>query len=247
MRTGSGEVPAPDVNTEVTKSSNESTNTSSAEARIAGYSAGSVTSRSAPSSVAPRSIAASSTSRLSSERRARTITVTYEMENVMWPRMTVCVESSILTWPKSSSRPTAVTISGVINGSSMRMLEELPMRPRARTSPNASSVPRTVATTIVTAAIWKLRDERVLDLRVVPERAVPAEAQTVEHLERVGRVEREDDDDRGSGTNRYRHMATYRPHRKRGRSKPRRRRRGRRVGRGAHIAPSRDARAAERR
>ena len=83
MRTGSGEVPAPEMNTDVTKSSNDSTKTSSAEAAIAGYSAGSVTSRRAPSSVAPRSMAASSTSRLSRERRARTITVTYEMENVM--------------------------------------------------------------------------------------------------------------------------------------------------------------------
>ena len=36
MRTGSGEVPAPEVNTDVTKSSNESTNTSSADAAIAG-------------------------------------------------------------------------------------------------------------------------------------------------------------------------------------------------------------------
>ena len=84
------------------------------------------------------------------------MTVTYEIENVMWPRMIVGVESSMPTRPKNSSRPTAVTISGVIRGSSMRMLAEPPRRPRARTSPNASNVPRIVATTIVTAAIWKL-------------------------------------------------------------------------------------------
>ena len=36
MRTGSGEVPAPEVNTDVTKSSNESTNTSSADASDGG-------------------------------------------------------------------------------------------------------------------------------------------------------------------------------------------------------------------
>src|SRR3954454_632402 len=209
MRTGRGEVPAPDVNTDVTKSSNESTNTSSAEARIAGYNAGSVTSRNAPSSVAPRSIAASSTSRLSSDSRARTITVTYEMENVMWPRMTVCVESSILTWPKSSSRPTAVTISGVISGSSMRMLEVLPMRPRARTSPNARNVPRTVATTIVTAAISKLATSEVLisgsfqnaryQRRLSPPNTWSELAELNEKM-MTTRI----------GTNRYRHMAAYR-------------------------------------
>ena len=55
-----------------------------------------------------------------------------------------------------------MTISGVISGSSMRMLAEPPMRPRARTSPNASSVPRTVATTIVTAAISKLATSEFL-------------------------------------------------------------------------------------
>ena len=36
MRTGNGEVPEPEMNTDVTKSSKESTNTSSAEAAIAG-------------------------------------------------------------------------------------------------------------------------------------------------------------------------------------------------------------------
>ena len=55
-----------------------------------------------------------------------------------------------------------MTISGVISGSSMRTLAEPPMRPRARTSPNASSVPRRVATTIVTAAISKLATSEFL-------------------------------------------------------------------------------------
>ncbi len=55
-----------------------------------------------------------------------------------------------------------MTISGVISGSSMRMLAEPPMRPRARTRPNASSVPRTVAMTIVTAATSKLATSEAL-------------------------------------------------------------------------------------
>ena len=84
------------------------------------------------------------------------MTVTYEIENVMWPRMIVVSESVIWARPKNSRSPTAVTISGVISGSSMRMFADPPMRPRARTRPNASSVPRIVATTIVTAATSKL-------------------------------------------------------------------------------------------
>ena len=55
-----------------------------------------------------------------------------------------------------------MTISGVISGSSMRMLADPPIRPRARASPNASSVPRTVATTIVTAATSKLATSEFL-------------------------------------------------------------------------------------
>ena len=76
--------------------------------------------------------------------------------------MIVFSESVVWTRPNSSSRPTAVTISGVISGSSMRMLAEPPIRPRARTRPKASSVPRTVATIIVTAATSKLATSEAL-------------------------------------------------------------------------------------
>ena len=185
MRTGSGEVPAPEVNTEVTKSSNESTNTSSAEAAIAGYSAGSVTSLSAPSSVAPRSIAASSTSRLSSDSRARTITVTYEMENVMWPRMIVFSESVHADLPEEQQqadgrddlgrdqRQQHEDVGGSADAAARPHEAEREQRAEDRRDDHRDG------------RDLEARDERGLDVRVVPEGAVPAEAQPAEHLQRL--------------------------------------------------------------
>ena len=60
---------------------------------IAGQSSGSVTSRSVSQRVAPRSSAACSTSGLSAASRARTTTVTYEIEKVMCASMIVVSES----------------------------------------------------------------------------------------------------------------------------------------------------------
>ncbi len=54
------------------------------------------------------------------------------------------------------SAETAATISGVTSGISISTLALPAQRVRARTSPNASSVPRIVATIIVTNAIWML-------------------------------------------------------------------------------------------
>jgi hypothetical protein len=156
IRTGSGCGDSPVVKNDSTKSSNESANTSSPAARIAGHSAGSVIRRNVSSRVAPRSIAASSTSCPRAASRARTTTVTYEIENVMWPRMIVVSDSWRPTWVNTSSAETPATISGVTSGTSIRMFSPPLQRVRERTRPYASSVPMMVATTIVTSAIWTL-------------------------------------------------------------------------------------------
>ena len=82
--------------------------------------------------------------------------MTYEIENVMWPRMIVVSESWRPTCVNTSSADTPATISGVTSGTSIRTFSELLQRVRERTSPYASSVPMMVATTIVTSAIWML-------------------------------------------------------------------------------------------
>src|SRR3954447_22758567 len=162
MRTGSGCGDTPVVKNESTKSSKVRANTSSPDERIAGQSAGSVTSRSAPSRVAPRSIAASSCSRLSAASRARTTTVTYEIENVICASITVSSDSLKLSCVKSKSAETPATISGVTSGTSMRMLAAGLQRVRDRTRPNASEVPSAVAMIIVTVEISRLA---ISDLR----------------------------------------------------------------------------------
>src|SRR4051794_9326795 len=156
MRTGSGCGDTPLVKNESTKSSKVRANTSSPDERIAGQSAGSVTSRSEPSRVAPRSIAASSCSRFRAASRARTTTVTYEIENVICASITVSRDSLKLSWVKRSSADTPATISGVTSGTSIRTFAAGLQRVRERTRPNASDVPSAVATIIVTNEISRL-------------------------------------------------------------------------------------------
>ena len=64
---------------------------------MAGHSAGRTTSRKVFMRVAPRSSAACSTSGFSEASRARTTTVTYEIENVMWAMMIVISDSRMPT------------------------------------------------------------------------------------------------------------------------------------------------------
>ena len=71
----------------------------------------------------------------------------------MWAIMIVVSESCMPTCVNSISAETAATISGVTSGISISTLALPAQRVRARTSPNASVVPSTVATTIVTNAI----------------------------------------------------------------------------------------------
>ena len=64
----------------------------------------------------------------------------------------------------SSSADTPATISGVTSGISISTLAPPAQRVRARTSPNASSVPSSVPTIIVTVAISMLaRSDEVSD------------------------------------------------------------------------------------
>ena len=83
---------------------------------------------------------------------------------MMWASMIVSSDSRSPSWVNSSSADTPATISGVTSGISIRMLAPPTQRVRARTSPNASSVPRNVPTSIVTVAISMLaRSELVSD------------------------------------------------------------------------------------
>ena len=70
--------------------------------------------------------------------------------------MIVVSESCMPICVNRISAETAATISGVTSGISISTLALPAQRVRARTSPNASVVPSTVATTIVTNAIWML-------------------------------------------------------------------------------------------
>ena len=85
--------------------------------------------------------------------RARTTIVTYEIENVMWAITIVQNESAIPSWLKIRSAEIPATISGTTSGTSISTFAPGAQRARERTSPTASSVPRTVAASIVRNAI----------------------------------------------------------------------------------------------
>ena len=80
-------------------------------------------------------MAASSTSRLIAASRARTTTVTYEIENVMCASTIVVSESSSPTCVNRSSAEAPATISGVTSGTSISTFALSDQRVRARTSP----------------------------------------------------------------------------------------------------------------
>ena len=72
---------------------------------------------------------------------------------MMWAITIVQNESAIPSWLKISSAEIPATISGTTSGNSMSTFAPGAQRARARTSPIASSVPSTVAASIVTKAI----------------------------------------------------------------------------------------------
>ena len=147
-----------DRNAEITKSSIEVANTIIKLAKMAGPSSGNNTVRSAWIGVAPRSWAASSTSRPIDSRRPRTITTTYDTENVMWPSSIAGRPSGMLVYRLSNTRNSIapITISGVDSGTSISRFDARAVRPRQRASPSASPTPSGVAISIVSAASVRL-------------------------------------------------------------------------------------------
>ena len=97
---------------------------------------------------------------------------------MMWASMIVSSDSRSPSCVNSSSAETPATISGVTSGISIRMLALPAQRVRARTSPNASSVPSSVPTTIVTVAISMLARSDDAQRLVLEEALVPLEARS---------------------------------------------------------------------
>ena len=153
VRTGNGDVPMPDVKTDVTKSSKLSTKQSRLDAAIDGQTSGSTTSRSAPRRVAPRSIALSSSSGFRLTRRLRTTTVTKGRQTAMWARTIVVLESVRPSFVNSRSDATAVTVSGETRRSRMVASVGPATLREPRTSPSASSGPLTAQAAVVSSAI----------------------------------------------------------------------------------------------
>ena len=104
---------------------------------------------------------------------------------MMWASMIVSSDSRIPSWVNSSSADTPATISGVTSGTSIRTFAPPVQRVRARTSPNASSVPSIVPTTIVTVAISMLARSDERQRLVVEEALVPLEREAGEALQRA--------------------------------------------------------------
>ena len=131
---------------------------------MAGPSSGSSTVRSACDGVAPRSWAASSRSRPIDSRRPRTITTTYDTENVTWPssiagrpsgidRVQVVEDEEQHRCPsRSRASPAGSASAGSTPARS---------RPRQRASPSASATPSGVAISIVSTASSRLFDQRL--------------------------------------------------------------------------------------
>ena len=191
MRTGSGCGDSPVVKNDRTKSSKLSANTSSPAARMAGHSSGSVTSRNVCQRVAPRSSAAFSTSCPIEAKRPRTTTVTYEIENVMWPRMIVVSESCSPIWVNSSSADDARHDLG---RDQREQHQHVRRAAQARARPH-----QPVGEQRPDGGGDDHRDERDLDAReqrvaqrlALEEGLVPPQAEPVEVLQRPGGVERE--------------------------------------------------------
>ena len=97
---------------------------------------------------------------------------------MMWASMMVSSDSLQPSCVNNSSADTPATISGVTSGTSIRTLAPPTQRVRARTSPNASSVPRNVPTSIVTVAISMLARSDARQRLVLEEVRVPARARS---------------------------------------------------------------------
>lgn len=72
---------------------------------------------------------------------------------MMWAITMVQIERPIPSWEKIRSAEMPATISGVISGTSIRMLKPLAVPEWARTRPIASAVPTMVEMTMVRTAI----------------------------------------------------------------------------------------------
>src|SRR6185437_715676 len=86
----------------------------------------------------------------------RRITVTYEIEKVVWASISVVKDGCSPTPLNNISDATPVTIFGVMSGISMITFAAPPHRDRARTRPKASSTPITTEPTIAAAATTRL-------------------------------------------------------------------------------------------
>ena len=173
MNIGKVTVP-PAVKFVITKSSIDRLKARSAAANTPGRMSGKVTLRKVVSSFAPRSIAASSRCTGKPASRARTVTTTKLMLNMMWAMRIVIALSgknggaAIAT--KSVSNDAPRTISGVAIGRKMNRLVVLRPRKSCRARARAMSVPRIVATIVennamirlIVTALWRPGTEKML-------------------------------------------------------------------------------------
>src|SRR5829696_3468999 len=157
IRSGHVSLPAPEVKFEITTSSNEKVNDSTAPATIAGASRGSVTWRKVASADAPRSMLASSSEEPIETKRARTTSNTRDALNTVWARNIVTGPSSKPTLTKKISDETAITSSGTTSVRNTSTSNGLRTRRLTRESASAAAVPNTVTTTADAAAIWSER------------------------------------------------------------------------------------------
>src|SRR5215207_10042847 len=158
MTIGTVSVPPPlESHWLITKSSSEMAKTTAEEATIAGVRRGSNTRVRAVIGDAPRSAAASSYCLPMEKRRLRTITTTYEIENVTWPSICAGVPkgTNVKMWVKTSRSETPMTISGVTRGKSMRKFEGFDPQPNQRARPMARSTP--IGTAMITSAAASFR------------------------------------------------------------------------------------------
>ena len=157
MYSGRVLLPTPALKLVMTRSSNDSAKAIMPPAAIAGARSGSVTWRKVLTADAPRSRAASSRCGSSPIARARTMTATYDTQNVTcaseiwvndpWPPK---------TWEKKSSRLMPMTISGVTIGSSRRTSIGPRQRCPILASPRPSSVPSATDARTATSATWSV-------------------------------------------------------------------------------------------
>src|SRR5690625_2990524 len=109
-------VNGPELKFATMKSSKLIAKLSSAAATIPGTSSGNVTFQNVIGPEAYRSAAASSSRGYSDAIRARIVTTTSDMQNMMWDRIVVVIPSSTPTFRNWASREAPSTTSGVASG-----------------------------------------------------------------------------------------------------------------------------------